>query len=65
MIVKIADITFEWNDEKVKLVIQTHQVSFEEFCSVILDENSITKEDSIRLITGFKANKQQVREYQL
>lgn len=65
MIVKIADITFEWNDEKVKLVIQTHQVSFEECCSVILDENSITKEDSIRLIIGFKANKQQVREYQL
>lgn len=95
MIMVIAGITFEWDDAKAKLVIKEHQVTFEECCTAILDENSITQEDyrdygeerfitvgmsdkgriltviwtprgdSIRLITGFKANSLQILEYQL
>lgn len=45
MIIVIAGINFEWDDAKAKLVIKELKVTFEECCTAILDENSITQQD--------------------
>ncbi len=38
----LFDISFEWDDEKEKLVLQQHKVTFTECCSVFVDVNHVT-----------------------
>lgn len=39
-------IVFEWDDDKEQKVIADHKITFREACSVFMDENEFTFEDT-------------------
>lgn len=46
MIYSINGISFEWDENKAKKVLEEHNLTFEEACTVFFDVNEVTMSDN-------------------